>query len=71
MIRHHNRRHRRSIYKLLYVGQVLVQVMPHIWPAYEDGPRFSLSNAIAAAYASGKVARAGRIAERAKKFDNT
>ncbi len=40
-------------------------------PAYEDGPRFSLSNAIAAAYASGKVARAGRIAERAKKFDNT
>ncbi len=40
-------------------------------PSYEDGPRFSLANAIAAAYASGKVARAGRIADRARKFDNT
>ncbi len=40
-------------------------------PTYEDGPRFNLANAIAAAYASGKVARAGRIAERAKKFDES
>ena len=40
-------------------------------PDYEDGPRFNLANAVAAAYASGKVARAGRIADRARKYDET
>ena len=38
-------------------------------PDYEDGPRFSLANAIAAAYGSGKAARAGRIADKCQKFD--
>ena len=38
-------------------------------PTHEDGPRFNLTHAIAAAYASGKAARAGRIAEKVKKFD--
>lgn len=38
-------------------------------PSHEDGPRFSLANAIAAAYDSGKAARAGRIADKCSKFD--
>ena len=38
-------------------------------PTHEDTPRFNLANAIAAAYSSGKAARAGRIADRVKKFD--
>ncbi len=38
-------------------------------PTHEDGPRFSLTNAIAAAYATGKAARAGRIADKCSKFD--
>ena len=38
-------------------------------PVHEDGPRFSLSNAIAAAYGSGKAGRASRIAEKCTKID--
>ena len=36
---------------------------------HEDTPRFNLNQAIAAAYAAGRGARAARIAERCKKFD--
>ncbi len=39
-------------------------------PEHEDGPRFSLSQAIASAYGTGRGARAGRMAARCKKFDN-
>lgn len=39
-------------------------------PEHEDGPRFSLAQAIASAYGTGRGARAGRIVDRCRKFDN-
>lgn len=40
-------------------------------PQHEDTPRFNLANAIAAAYSSGKAARASRIADKCRQFDES
>lgn len=40
-------------------------------PTSEDTPKFSLANAIASAYASGKAGRAGRIMEKCSKFEDS
>lgn len=39
-------------------------------PDHEDGPRFNLAQAIASAYGTGRGARAGRMVDKCKKFDD-